>query len=86
MVKLLICDACIVNGGPVQSGSKVFTDQATANLLIGMGRAALAKPEPEPQPEPEPEDKPEPEPQPPKPTPRPRTRATTQPTTPDKED
>ncbi len=83
MVKLLICDACIVNGGPVQSGSEVFTDQATANLLIGMGRAVLA-PEPEPEPE-TPESEPESEPEPPKPASRPRARAT-QPTTTEKED
>lgn len=83
MVKLLICDACIVNGGPVQSGSEVFTDQATANLLVGMGRAVLA-PEPEPEPE-APEPEPEKEPETPKPASRPRARAT-QPTTTEKED
>lgn len=84
MVKLLICDSCIVNGEVAQSGSEVITDQATANLLIGMGRAVLAPPEPEPE-NPEPE-APEPEPGPePKPAPRPRARAT-QPTTTDKED
>lgn len=83
MVKLLICDACIVNGEAAPSGSEVVTDQATANLLIGMGRAVLA---PEPAPEPEaPEKDPEPAPEPPKPAPRPRARAT-QPTTTEKED
>lgn len=83
MVKLLICDSCIVNGEVAQYGSEVITDQATANLLIGMGRALPAKPEPEAPEAPEPEKDPEPET--PKPASRPRARAT-QPTTPEKED
>jgi hypothetical protein len=71
MMKLLMCDACIVKGEHVQIGSEIVTDEATAKVLISMGRA-VAAPDPEPQPEV------------PKPPSRPRARAT-HPTTPEQE-
>lgn len=42
MVTLEIRDACIVNGDPVEVGGKVTVNQATANILLSMGRAVVA--------------------------------------------
>lgn len=71
MVRLEIREACFVNGEPIQVGGEVSVDQATAKLLILLGRAVAAADKPQPMELPE---------ETPRPAPRPRARATAQPT------
>lgn len=49
MVRLEIRDACFVNGDSVQIGSKIVVDQATAKILLAMGRAVVAADESQPE-------------------------------------
>ena len=42
MMKLEIREACFVNGEPVEIGGEVAVDQATAKILILLGRAVAA--------------------------------------------